>query len=694
MKTIEYNSEMLFLWTEPPEWGTPPEAEFSMPAKSSNGLSDRQARTPNGDALKVEAFNFSCVLDDFDLREIADTRRAQSIERVAMPFWPAVRMTDEGALGIRGAVNITFDLDDEYQPDFSSYEIHKEEEPQAWPVTEATRTAPLLFGFIEDLEPSIEDEDCNEFSVKFIESSQATEALLFSPGEFAAGSEVSGISPKLFPFESINYAIAPQAGASVLKLERNSIGAARELHVEYNDTLPYDVVTFGVTAFNDPEWVDVLRFFKERGGIVEPFWIPAHMVRTELSSNLVSGQTLVYVNDGDSFANIGHVAFQRGSELKIRRVTAIESATIEIDEPIEAGTIWEADSVRVMAALLVRFSRKKLKLRWVEPDCVESKIEFRELPTETTLPDGEVVGQTIGAQSIRASLYTLKSGDTVERYTSYEYPLSLAGDEFQMANGKITHGNIRRTITLDNSVALDCDLSAIGLIDKLCHKKVKSVEVLIQRVDVNGSAASNARVEFNGRVKKPIVNGNRVSVQCGLWSALDILIPQHRAARVCPPAWKLFGGLCKLLESDWTFGADVQDPGAPGYPYSLTLENFTRSNGGALPDGFGFQDWFAGGILRNVGGEEIRIKSSNAIIDGSLTVVLDRDPETFFELGDPVDLIPGCDGQFGTCKAYHAADNPRGKFDNADNWGGAQVALANLSLVKVDIPGGNSGGKK
>ena len=51
------------------------------------------------------------------------------------------------------------------------------------------------------------------------------------------------------------------------------------------------------------------------------------------------------------------------------------------------------------------------------------------------------------------------------------------------------------------------------------------------------------------------------------------------------------------------------------------------------------------------------------------------------------------DGRFETCQAWHATNNPSGKFGNRLNFGGHPfVPVANPSLVKVSEAVG--GGKK
>lgn len=127
-----------------------------------------------------------------------------------------------------------------------------------------------------------------------------------------------------------------------------------------------------------------------------------------------------------------------------------------------------------------------------------------------------------------------------------------------------------------------------------------------------------------------------------------------------------------------------RQPGEPGYPFTFTFDSFVRADGGALPPSFGTANWFAWGSL-HAGRDLIAIRQSPAFSGGQIELTLARDPTVALAVGDLVELRPGCDGLAETCG---------GKFDNFVNWGGARVAAANLSLVKVNVPEADSGGKK
>ena len=141
---------------------------------------------------------------------------------------------------------------------------------------------------------------------------------------------------------------------------------------------------------------------------------------------------------------------------------------------------------------------------------------------------------------------------------------------------------------------------------------------------------------------------------------------------------------CGLVSGDWTFQARVADVGTPGYPFTFVVDTITQLNGEPLPAGFGAANWFAWGSIKS-DNDTIAIRQSSAIAGGAVTLTLARDPNPMLSIGELVQLRPGCDGLPETCQ---------GKFDNFLNWGGARVATANLSLVKVNLPGSDSGGKK
>ena len=203
---------------------------------------------------------------------------------------------------------------------------------------------------------------------------------------------------------------------------------------------------------------------------------------------------------------------------------------------------------------------------------------------------------------------------------------------------------------------------------------------------------SSARVLYRGEAVTASVRGRVIKVRCQAGGSIfGRQVPRFRVQTGCNHT--LFDVGCGLAKGDWKFTATVANPGTPGFPFEFGLEGLARVTG---PAPAFFVHWFAGGWIEFGSGAtwcRRPILRSTTIAGGALTVTLSRDPVEFPEAGDPVVLYPGCDGRFETCQAWHATNNPSGKFGNRLNFGGHPfVPVANPSLVKVSEAVG--GGKK
>lgn len=197
-------------------------------------------------------------------------------------------------------------------------------------------------------------------------------------------------------------------------------------------------------------------------------------------------------------------------------------------------------------------------------------------------------------------------------------------------------------------------------------------------------AGEAARISVRGAVLRArILPGGR---------AMERQVPRMLLQPGCNHS--LFSTGCGLDPDQWEFSGTIQFAGAPGWPHEFVIEGLAREGGGGLPTFF--PDWFAGGWVRFGSGSASRsvpIVRSSGVSGGVVTLTLTRDPAPFPADGDPVRFWPGCDGRRQTCQAYHATNNPAGKFNNYLNFGGHPFRpVANPSLVRVSSE--LSGGKK
>jgi uncharacterized phage protein (TIGR02218 family) len=96
--------------------------------------------------------------------------------------------------------------------------------------------------------------------------------------------------------------------------------------------------------------------------------------------------------------------------------------------------------------------------------------------------------------------------------------------------------------------------------------------------------------------------------------------------------------------------------------------------------------WFAEGWIEVGAGREREIRTilaSTAEAAGQLTATLSF-PFKRDHVGEPAEIVPGCDGKFSTCDA---------KFSNVINWGGHRSVRRNLTLKAVEVAEAGAGKK-
>jgi hypothetical protein len=187
-----------------------------------------------------------------------------------------------------------------------------------------------------------------------------------------------------------------------------------------------------------------------------------------------------------------------------------------------------------------------------------------------------------------------------------------------------------------------------------------------------------ATVIFTGEVTKPKVRGKKILatlVPGGV--AFDQQVPRFLFGPLCnhltganPDGGYLMSYGCGLLKADWKFTASVTTPISSAYPFELNVDGLARVTGAAPAY---FADWFANAVLEIGSGANVqrrRILSSTLPVAGAMTVTLNQWFTTSPADNAPVVIYPQCDGRWVTCQAYHAANNPEGRFANADAFGG------------------------
>ncbi len=676
MKKLTYNSEDYYLFWPRADDSNRQTVEFHIPSKIHAGQSEREARPPLGASLRVTSYRFSTVLSGYEPRDLTDSLKAKTTEKIMVPFWPAAAPQDDYVSGpMDGGLNVSFEVDAVGWTDFAVYEIHSGRSPSSgYSKTDNTWTAPLMIGHFErEPKPDLETDELQDLAVSFVEDSEVQYALDLDAQSFDEGIRVER-TMYLFPLRH-DFSRAAQSGGTEINIKRTIIGQGRESTIEEYGAEAYETLRYNFPFENLEEACKLIRFFQDRKGVSENFWLPGHVAEARMTSDLSALGLQFNVDDASPFRTDTPLAFCDRTKIVASQVDVTDGNEITI---VEAVGAFEAEETSLCNLLLVRFAKMRIQLNW-DGGSGEATIDFKELRTEVLTPSGETKGTTLGSTPAECSLYEFTDGDFTFRFTSYERDLTYDGNNY--VKHPITHGPIEKTITLDDQVRIQAEPVEGSPLLGFRRHKIPRLWVKIMRAEASGNLASDAREVFNGELIQCVERGFLLEARATMFGTDFDQMPRGRFQVSC--WYKLFGTACTLEKSDWTFTAEIADPGTGGFPFTFELENFSRDNGESLPDNFGYTNWFAWGYME-INSQLLAIQSSTRIDDtDKLSVNLESDPETFPSVGDEVKLIPSCDGRWLTCNT---------KFGNRINWGGHLVASGNLSLIKARTT--VSGGKK
>lgn len=196
--------------------------------------------------------------------------------------------------------------------------------------------------------------------------------------------------------------------------------------------------------------------------------------------------------------------------------------------------------------------------------------------------------------------------------------------------------------------------------------------MFVQVSEVKYSDLETVKIIATGRVTSPQIKGEKLVCKCETFGAIfKRKAPQMTISPVCN--YFVYTPACKAPQ--YRFETTAQIEALHNDTLPPTIEVTLRSP----TDDRKTSNWFAQGWLESSGGLEFEIRT---ILASSYDVGADRvtltlnAPLLHAEVGDVIQLIPGCDGAKSTCL---------NKFNNYDNFGGFfDVPAQNLSLTPVD----------
>ena len=674
MISTTFASQSVLLLNDAPDWGSPVGVTFDLVSQFDEGLTGREARRPHAATLRAKV-DFRLTVQGTDAFTLKNVLRGYQVQPVIVPLWPLAETwanrANIAATGLRVA----------FKADWSTWELYTTVEP-GW-VLAGDMVAPALWGRLEDREIEWLNATVARFDVRFSEAGPITYALVPGAQTFTPGPTLSGYAttPRLWP-TALDWQDVPESFS--VRVIRDQLGFGRSpMETVYPQTNARESQFRTVTQTPAECW-RLIKFFADHGA-GKPFWAPTWHSAAVMTADLGAGGTALSVQSAVGIQAGDYLAFVQGTGIQATaRTSTVVGTTINL--ATAPGAFAAAETV-VATLVLARLDKPRLGLEFIMGSVAQGAVSVVELPPEYAPAADETLGTTIGLLTARGYVYdltqTINGTTTTTRLTSYEADLTVGANTYTAR--RIDHGTVRQSLFLDrDEIEVRSEIVAGDPLVRLATAQAEApVRLTISSVDVSGAAGSNATVLFTGDIIGVGVKGSRLTAKAvSAGTVFDRAYPRFRMQVGCNHA--LFSTGCGLSKANWEFTGSVLNPGTIGFPFTFDLFNIARTIG-TLPTITA--GWFAGGWAEFGTGVNLSrraIIDNTALISGTLTITLARDPNPFPTPFSSLKLYPGCDGSKATCTA---------KFSNFVNFGGHPfLPPTNPSLIKVSQNLG--GGKK
>jgi hypothetical protein len=289
------------------------------------------------------------------------------------------------------------------------------------------------------------------------------------------------------------------------------------------------------------------------------------------------------------------------------------------------------------------------------------QLKWQELSAEYTVPVGETRGVTLGRKPAPARLYTFTedyAGAIVAHHaTDWRLPLTWEGTTWTPRN--IERGERKASLDLSEH-GLDLEVEwwdGCPLTHFLPGRLGARVFLTMYETTVIDGEPTDPVQVWHGEVTRAPGRSLQRKVRVGgpndLFSRrfpIDTFSAADNA--------DLFDARNGISRDAWKFTAVITALAGN----MVTIGTIARTGG--LPAGFGFQHWFAGGVLEWMVGDiprRVSIYDSTALAGGTMNLALRAGTGLAEEMA--VSLWPGYDKRRESALAYNAGTNPEGKFD-------------------------------
>ena len=696
MIALNFNGNPAFLLDDEPDWSAGCKLDATIPAAFERGLSGRETRRPTGDTLRLE-FSYDTVVQGGAVTNLRNSLQALNVQPVLCPLWTQPVEASTASL-ITAAWFALFNADGS----FASLQ------PAAAAPFMLT-AYPVMIGRLSEIpDPSLLCSDLVHLTFKFIENDEL--ALTPAPAAVVNGlADASGAVRPLLPV-MMEWSTNPHAGASEVDIERRNIGQSRSTSDAYYAQPSRRLLTQSFVLDNGDD-LKLLRFWLDRGGERENFWLPAGMVETELTANVTAIATALTVASGAALGNNPAVLLNDNRHRVPVAITSIVGNTLNL--AAAPGTAFAAANTLLESLVLVRFNALKLSLAYAAPGVATCTSKFIEVSAEVTALAGETIGETMGALPPTAIFFkftlSTPSSTTTWCFTGYERDLigmpsdilGAAGERLGGAGGD-TVGDAADDETLWLSAPMEFDAitetadlkrnettitsrnfagNPLALLFPLQLEWPLMVEISEGDVNPATNAVTNLRCYFYGEVGSADMEPPFITAKCATLSHIfDRQLPRRLYQQT--DNWCLFEAANGLLPANWQWNAVVVSYDAA--TATLVVGTITSTNVATL-----VAHYFAAGyfILTAAGGaQQVRMISDNtAPAAGQMALQLSTPLTTAPAVGDTLAIYPGYDGQAATAVS---------KFNNyQQKFGGFPfIPVGNPSVLRITQPSG--GGKK
>lgn len=647
-----------WLVTFGPDWHFPLTLRVRVATQSARSLTGREVRQPLGSSLRCR-MQWGSTLDLREVAQFRNARAGRAAEIVLCPAWPfAVPGSDWAAASVKGGLTIG------WMDGWATWAIDPIS-PASW-----DWVAPLLHGHVDVELPTLARPDIAEVSWLFEEDGTAAYALAPSAVSWTAGPALNDSTvPPVFPL-ILDWIDTVRGNDSVVEVLRRRVGEyPRRKSTVFYPQIPASQAEGSISTRSRSEVGLLLRWWQDRQANVGAHYVPGIVEAAALAASAAAGATAITLEDASLIGSHRYLALSDDDGDQVVRIGNPAGNVVPLNAPLSRAV---GPSTFVSLAMLARHDRDELELRFESDRYAQCRVGWREIPEEYVISDtgaapAESRGSTIGALPVRAWLYRITvdrvGTQTVYLRTSYERDLVVSGETWSSV--PMSHNEIRKSVTLDRDELVLEGRTEPWLDDFLPGRLAARLLIEVLQCDVSGAAGSNAALRWSGEVGRVGFSGPQFRATCvGRYALFDRPVPRLLIQAGCNHS--VYDALCGRLRSDWTFGAEVN---ANATSHQVSLRTWSRTGG--LPTGWGFAGYFAlGYIERTLSGVTDRwaILDSAAESGGLVTLTLDR--IATWTAGQAVSVVPGCDGRPETCRAYHATQNPTGKFDNYARFGG------------------------